>query len=272
MTSQILNSFQFSLFRQILAMEGLDLTENAKEVFELRIQRFAIRHGLQLDQLPFLLKQDETLRIALAESLIIHESYFYREAHHFTTLTHHLLPERITCTARPISILSAGCAGGEEAYSIRISILEALPQLSSQIKITGVDRSKEMIDAAQVGLYSIHALREMPARLSEKYFTQQMSDLFSPNSEVREGVDFFQLDLLKESLNRETYDIIFCRNVMMYLTSDAREKLKSDFEAALKPGGSFFCGTTEVFSNPPVTLKKSQSGNSFFFKKTGECS
>lgn len=270
MTSQILTSFQFSMFRKILATEGLDLTENARKVFELRIQRFADRHGFQLDQLPFLLKRDEKLRVALAERLLIHESYFYREIHHLTAMTQHILPELAALTTRPISILSAGCASGEEAYSIRISILDALPQLSSRIKITGIDRSKDMVDAAKAGRYSIHALREMPAHLVEQYFTKDMSALHSINSEVREGIDFFQFDLLKESLKKEAYDIIFCRNVMMYLTSDAREKLKSDFEAALKPGGSFFFGTTEVIANPPGSFRKCRFGKVFFFRKAGE--
>ncbi|NOY23436.1 MAG: hypothetical protein GXO70_07990 [Acidobacteria bacterium] len=237
MTSRILNSFQFNLFQQILAMEGLDLTENIREVFELRIQRFAIRHRLRLDQLPYLLKEDETLRIALAESLIIHESYFYREYHHFNAMIHHILPKRATCPARPISILSAGCASGEEAYSIRICILEALPHLNPYIEITGMDRSEQMIHAARTGHYSIYALREIPDHLVEKYFIRETSDLFSPKPDIRKGINFFQSDLLKESLNKKAYDIIFCRNVMMYLTTGAREKLKCNFESSLKPGG-----------------------------------
>ncbi len=271
MTSRILSSFQFNLFQQILAMEGLDLTENAREVFELRVRRFAIHHKLRLDQLPYLLKEDETLRIALAESLIIHESYFYREYHHFNAMIQHILPKRASCTSRPISILSAGCASGEEAYSIRISIQETLPHLSPSIEITGMDRSEQMIHAARTGHYTAHALREMPDHLVERYFTRETTGLYSPNPDVREGIDFSQSDLLKESLNKEAYDIIFCRNVMMYLTTGAREKLKCNFETALKPGGSFFFGTTEAFSNPPLTFERCHFENSFFYEKAGEC-
>ncbi len=271
MTSQILNSFQFDNFQQILAMEGLALAENAREVFELRIRRFALRQNLRLDQLPYLLKQDETLRIALAESLIINESYFYRESHHFKAMTRYILPKRASCNSRPISILSAGSASGEEAYSIRICILEALPHLKRHIKITGIDRSKEMVDAARSGHYSTHSLREIPAHLLEKYFIRKTSGIFSPNPDVREDVSFLQSDLLKESLNKEAYDIIFCRNVLMYLTTDAREKLKLNFETALKPGGSFFFGTTESLSNPPVTFHRCQFESAFFYEKAGEC-
>lgn len=271
MTKQILNLFQFNLFQQILAMEGLDLSETARQVFESRIQRFALHQGLQPDQLPYLLKQDEALRIALAESLIIHESYFYRESHHFDVMTRHILPKRASSNSHPISILSAGSASGEEAYSIRISILEALSTLNRNIEITGMDRSKKMIDAARSGHYSAHSLREMPAYLIEKYFTRKPSGLFFPNPDVRKGVNFSQSDLLKESLNKETYDIIYCRNVMMYLTSDAKEKLKLNFETALKPGGFFFFGTTEAFSHPPLTFHRCHFENAFFYEKAGEC-
>ncbi|RLE19393.1 MAG: hypothetical protein DRJ08_02630 [Acidobacteria bacterium] len=271
MTSQILNSFQFSLLQQILAMEGLDLPGSAREVFELRIQRFALRQGLHLDQLPFLLKQDETLRLALLESLIIHESYFYREPHHFNAMTRHILPNRVNCHDRPITILSAGCASGEEAYSIRIFILENFPGLSNQIEITGMDRSMNMVNAAQNPHYSAHSLREMPVSLIEKYFTQEPSGLFFPNPDVRENVRFSHCDLLKKNLGKSAYDIIFCRNVMMYLTTEAKERLILNFEAALKPGGALFIGTTEVFSDPPKPFRKCHFENSFFYEKTGEC-
>ena len=272
MTDPILTTFQFSLLQQALALEGLALSENAREAFELRIQRFARHHGFSIEQLLYLLDQNESLRIALAEHILVHESYFYREIHHLNALTSQVLPGRANCPTRPISILSAGCASGEEAYSIRIAILEALPRLSPQVEICGLDRSEPMINAAKAGCYSSHALREMPENLVEKYFDHEASGLFPLKSIVRESVTFYQSDLLKEPLEWERYDIIFCRNVMMYLTMDARKKLESTFGKALKPGGVLFPGTTESFSSQSPEFRRSQFGKAFFYQKEGECS
>ncbi|NOZ13392.1 MAG: methyltransferase domain-containing protein [Acidobacteria bacterium] len=271
MTDRILNSFQLNLFRQILSTEGLAIPETAEEVFELQLHHFATKRRIPLEQLPFRLKEEAALRRALTEKLIVHESYFYREPHHFFALTRSVLPELAKCKSRPITILSAGCAAGEEVYSIRISLLEELPALSGEIRITGMDRSKKIIEAAEKACYSNHALRELPAELKQKYLKPLKNGFFSPVEAVRENVDFVQADLLKETPVKDSYDIIFCRNVMMYLTNEARERLKLNFEAALKAGGAFFFGTTEAFFNPPPTFRKLHFGNAFFYRKTGKC-
>ncbi len=271
MTARILNSFQLNLFRQILSTEGLAISKNGEGVFELRLQRFAIKTGIPLEQLPFRLKEDAALKNALAENLIVHESYFYREPHHFIALTDFILHELAKCKSRPITILSAGCAAGEEVYSIRIFLLEKLAELSSQIEITGIDRSKKMIEAAKNACYSNHALRELPAKLKQKYLNPLKNGLYSLSESVRERVNFIQADLLKETPEKNSYDIIFCRNVMMYLTNEAKERLKLNFESALKSGGAFFFGTTEAFSNPPITFRKCHFENAFFYRKRGEC-
>ncbi len=267
MTNPNLNSFQFNLFRQALAMEGLKLAENSKEVFEMRIRRFALRKEFSIDHLAFRLIEDEALRIELAEHLIVHESYFYRETQHLNTLTRYYLAKKCRRHKLPISILSAGCAAGEEAYSICIHLLETAPDRMPEIEIIGTDRSAGMIRKAKTAVYTSHSLRGMPSALIKKYFDQQSSELFLLKDIVRERVKFHQSDLLKTPPDKMSYDIIFCRNVMMYLTTDAREKLRSSFNAALRTGGLLFLGTTETLSTPPDSFRKCQFDNSFFYEK-----
>lgn len=268
MTSPKLNSLQFDIVKRTLEHNcGIRIVDGLQAVLEIRLQRFAAKRDIQLETLVYRLNQEEKLLSELALELAIHETYFNREKHHFTFLCKHALPELLQEKSHTVSILSAGCASGEEVYSIRMNILEMVPHFHNRVFVDGIDFSQAMIEAAITGTYEPHALRELSVPTIGKFFDQQADGKYKIHSQLAENTRFLVKDLLKEALTSESYDMIFCRNLLMYLTKDARNRLVSSFSLALKPGGFLIIGTTETAPPLPKGIARTRFHSTFYFTK-----
>ncbi len=183
----------------------------------------------------------------LAEQLTVGETYFFRNHDQLRACTEHGLPERLRALAgrRPLRILSAGCASGEEAYSLAILVREQLPE---PVQIVGIDLNPAAIAKARRGRYSDWSLRETPDPMRERYFRGHGRDQ-ELAADIRALVRFEVRNLVDEAPDfwrADAFDVVFCRNVLMYLSPRQARAVVGRIERALTPGGYLFLGHAET--------------------------
>src|SRR5882757_3801204 len=188
---------------------------------------------------------------AVAEQLTVGETYFFRYADHIRAFTEAVLPDRIRAQdrRRQLRILSAGCASGEEAYSLAIVIREALSDLASwSITIQGIDVNPSVVKKASRGRYTTWSLRETTGDLRTKYFSASGRD-FQLDETVRSMVTFQERNLVEDAPSfwrPDAFDVVFCRNVTMYFTPEAAQSVVKRIATSLTPGGFLFLGHAET--------------------------
>lgn len=185
----------------------------------------------------------------LIAQLTTSESSFFREPSSLDACLERALIERLSQSGgeRRVRILSAGCGAGEELYSLAIRIAERHPEaLRERLLLKGVDVHGAALAQARQGVYSATALRSLPARLRARYFHKQ-GDSYTLCEAIRSRVVFEERNLLEPgtSLGSGQFDIIFCRNVLVYMSERAVRLLLSRLDDALAHGGFLFLGQKE---------------------------
>lgn len=211
----------------------------------------------------------EELR-ALATHLTVTETYFFRGSDQFRALTDSALPERIRvhATDRRLRLLSAGCASGEEAYSLAILLRERFPELGSwRIDILGLDVNPAMIAKAQKARYTKWSLRETAEELRDKYFRIDGAD-FVLEEGIRSMACFEEQNLAGTALaSQNTFDIILCRNVIMYLVPNAVQSVIARLTQALAPEGFLFLGYAETLRGLSQDFHLRHTNGAFYYQK-----
>src|SRR5262249_39058017 len=140
----------------------------------------------------------------------------------------------------PLSILSAGCASGEEPYSLAIQLREALPPpVAGQASILGVDINARAIEQARAGCYSAWALRETPESIRVRYFRPASAGRWLLDGDVQAGVTLTEGNLIRADdpvWRPDAYDVIFCRNVLIYFAHATICEVVAQLTRALRPG------------------------------------
>jgi chemotaxis protein methyltransferase CheR len=209
---------------------------------------------------------------ALAEHLAVGETFFFRNADNFRAFAEHVLPERVRVN-RPekrLRILSAGCASGEEPYSLAIVLREAFPDLGSwDVKITGIDINPSMLRKAVQARYSAWSLRAVPEDVRCRYFRADGVD-FVLDPKVQKMVTFEERNVLEEDplfWQSPVYDVIFCRNVIMYFTPEAMRKVVRHIGQSLLPGGFLFLGHAETLRGLSHEFHLCHTHDTFYYQK-----
>lgn len=190
----------------------------------------------------------------LAGIFTVGETYFLRLNDHFQTLVELMIPQAIKTAngQRPIRIWSAGCATGEEPYSIAITLARAFPHLNkNDVSILATDINPYFIEAARKGIYSNWSFRDVPSNIIDQYFIRRGKNKFELISYIKEMVNFSYLNLVKDNYpslinNTNAMDIIFCRNVMMYFQSKRQKMVIKKFRRTLVEGGYLVVAPVEV--------------------------
>lgn len=185
----------------------------------------------------------------LVDALTTNKTSFFREPRHFEVLAEHVLAE-MQPLRRPLRVWSAGCSSGEEAYTLAMVLLDQLGA-SPNARILATDISARMLDRARHGIYSEDAVQEVPAHLRHLYFTRvapTQTPNYSVAQPVRALVQFAQLNLMATWPMRRRFDLICCRNVMIYFDKATQQRIVERFYEILTPGGWFFAGHSESFA------------------------
>jgi chemotaxis protein methyltransferase CheR len=253
-----LNDSDFSALRKLIAEEaGIQLSE-FKKVFLMsrlspRIKNLGlsnVRSYLKLLDNPESQKEEIG---HLINQITTNETRFFRENHHFTFLTEDYLPALIgeDTSPRKLSFWCAGCATGEEAYSLAMVLSEFRkrhPWVQPSILATDIDSIA--LDKARAGLFPERATRDIPAVFLKKYFlkgVRERSGWIKTRSRLKELITFEYFNLHKPKIfSWGPFDGIFCRNVLIYFLPQAQEKVQEVFYQNLLPTGLLFLGHSEV--------------------------
>lgn len=235
----------------ILAAKGIDLSSYRKSFF-LRRLRYRIqvtRSENCLSYINLIDKNNDEFNRFL-DTLAINVTEFFRDPDVFACFKKVVLPEIIrrkkSTEQRVISIWSAGCASGEEAYSLAILLKDGLAKKDNFIvKIWGTDMDNETLDEARKAEYKLDKLKEVDKGQLEKYFIRLGNGTYKLKEEIRQMVKFTKHNLISDSL-LSFMDIIFCRNVMIYLNHQQQEILFKKFNQSLNPKGYLVIGKVEV--------------------------
>jgi chemotaxis protein methyltransferase CheR len=188
-----------------------------------------------------LLRRDPTEYDRLLDRLTINVSQFFRDPEAFQAIARSVLP--VLVKNRRANIWSAGCANGEEPYSLAMLFNERLP-VGKQTRIWATDIDPAVLVRAQAGLYKDASLADVPFMLRQKYLTRQ-GELWAVDPALKTGISFQRHDLTGE-MPTGPFDLIVCRNVMIYFNRQLQETLLRGFHKLLAPEGFLMLGKTEV--------------------------
>ncbi|UXI66654.1 CheR family methyltransferase [Tahibacter amnicola] len=252
---------------------GLLFEESKMGLLDAVLQRRARAAGCSvtdyLDQLERISPRDETL--ALAQELTVSETYFFRHVEQFQAFVGQVLPDRMHWrgSGRRLSLLSAGCASGEEPYTLAMHVKSVVPEPEWQVSILGVDINPHSLAKARQGRYSAWALRSMAPADRQRWFRKDGSE-FVLDDRVRNAVRFDQRNLVAENpdLWRDgEYDVIFCRNVLMYFSPEQAQELIARLTRALAPGGYLFLGHAETLRGLSQDFHLHHTHDTFYYQR-----
>lgn len=194
------------------------------------------------------------------DRMTINVSEFYRNVKRWEVLEEKILPRLIKENPRP-KLWSAACSTGEEPFTLAMIMSKFMPLFKVSILATDLDRG--ILERAKIGLYTDRSLKEVPKNILTTHFSKDPMG-FKVNDDIKKTVRFKQQNLLADRFE-EQYDLIICRNVMIYFTEEAKHELYRKFSRALRPGGVLFVGSTEQIFNP--STYQFDTEDTFFYKK-----
>lgn len=225
---------------------GIDLGQYRPGQMERRLRSFAQRQGVEdLDQYLASLVRDRAAMDAFLDRMTINVSELFRNPERFQDLEKTVLPSLMSRSGS-LKIWSAGCSYGAEVYSLMILLRE----LSGSVRhdVLAADIDNRIIARAKEGRFAPSDMRNVTPARRNKWFTEQDGPTWQVAPELRRAVKFRQMDLLRDRFDTG-FDLIACRNVVIYFNEDAKDVLYKRFLDALRPGGILFIGSTERINN-----------------------
>lgn len=228
---------------------GISLSESKQEMVYSRLARRLRAKGMTsfteyLDVLEGGRDTDEWE--AFTNALTTNLTSFFREAHHFPILAEHVLKMK-----EPLTIWCSASSTGEEPYSIAMTLCEAFDTLTPPVTIVATDIDTNVLETAANGVYTIDRLDKMPKDRARRFFQKgkgERAGLVRVRPELRQLVSFKQLNLLGNTWPiTGPFDVIFCRNVMIYFDKPTQGKILARFAPLMKPQGLLFAGHSENF-------------------------
>ena len=248
-----MNVNDFELISQLLKKRsGLVLSEDKAYLLESRLNPVARKWGLSgFDELAQQVRKgnDEKLLVDITEAMTTNESFFFRDQKPFDQFRDVVLPYLLEHRAakKSIRIWCAAASSGQEPYTLAMLLKEAQAKLSGwKVEIIGTDISQEILDKAKVGIYSqFEVQRGLPINLLVKYFTQ-VEDRWKLNDEIRNMVAFRKFNLLDSMSGMGQFDVIFCRNVLIYFDQPTKTQVLDQMSGLLANDGFLYLGGAET--------------------------
>ncbi len=228
------------------------------------------KHYLVASRLGRLLKEFETnsigdlitrmkreprsgLRERVIDAMTTNETFWFRDNHPYALLKDLVLPELAAKRVSQVRIWSAACSSGQEPHSISMIAQEYLQshpgQLADNIKIIGTDISPTMLKAGREARYDALALSRGLSPERKKRFFTPVGDQWEVNKNIRQRIQFKELNLMNSYAAVGKFDVIFCRNVLIYFSTELKKEILKKMAQTLNPGGYMFLGSTETIAS-----------------------
>ena len=189
----------------------------------------------------------------LINALTVNETYFFREEYQFQAMVENMLPE-ITSRKKPgerVRIFSIPSSTGEEPYSIALYLLEYWKDIDKwDVEIVAADIDTNVLEAAKQGVYSSRSVQNLPKPILQKYFTPLKDGYYKITDDLINAIEFKKANIVNsiEMLKFRNFDIVFCRNLLIYFDDLSRKKAAENLYNAMNPGGFICLGHAESMS------------------------
>ncbi len=248
-----MNVTDFEMIAQLLkTRSGLALSKDKAYLIESRLNPVARKWNFAgFDELAQAIRagKDEALLVDVTEAMTTNESFFFRDQKPFDQFNELVLPHMLEHRAakKTIRIWSAACSSGQEPYTLAMLLKENASKLAGwKVEIVATDLSQEILDKAKEGLYSqFEVQRGLPINLLVKYF-KQTGDRWQIDAEIRKMVKFQQFNLLTNPSALGRFDVVFCRNVLIYFDPPTKTEVLGKLADLLADDGFLYLGGAET--------------------------
>ena len=248
---------EFDLLRRLIYDRfGINLTDQKRSLLVGRLQKVLRQAGVQSFRHYYeslISDPTETALSKLVDRISTNHTYFYREKSHFDFFSQTVLPAvsaRLrTANSRDLRVWCAGCSSGEEAYMLLMLLHEFFgPEYARwDAGVLATDISSRVLDIARQGTYPDERVRMLPESLRQRYFRRLADGTWAVVDGLRQEATFRRFNLMNETFPfKKPFDVIFCRNVMIYFDEPTRRRLVEKFHRHLAPNGYFFLGHSET--------------------------
>ncbi|NFA59942.1 protein-glutamate O-methyltransferase CheR [Clostridium sporogenes] len=225
---------------------GINLKAYKQNQLQRRILSLMSRVGVNsVEEYINLLKKDKDQRIKFLDFITINVSEFFRNPEIFDELEKKIKIELLNNTSGSLKIWSAACSIGAEPYSLSIIMDEISPNKKHKIIATDLDMT--ILQRAKEGIYAQAEIKNVKRERLEKYFTKE-GEKYKIKSSIKNVVTFKKHDLILDNYEKD-FDLIVCRNVVIYFNQDIKDNIYKKFSESLKKGGLLFVGATESIYN-----------------------
>ncbi|WP_318419097.1 CheR family methyltransferase [Photobacterium leiognathi] len=252
MTAVTVNDQEYREFCRFLETQcGIVLGDSKQYLVRSRlsplVNRFSLSSLSELLQ-NVIAGRNRELRIAAVDAMTTNETLWFRDGYPFTVLAEKILPE-LAANKRPIKIWSAASSSGQEPYSMAMTVLETQakrPGFLPSIQIMATDISQTMLETCRAGVYDNLALsRGLSPERRRMFFEDNGDGKMKVNAKVKQMVNFRPQNLKDSYALLGKFDVIFCRNVLIYFSPEMKAKVLNQLAASLNPGGYLFLGASE---------------------------
>lgn len=246
---------------QIKKKTAIDLSLYKEAQMKRRLTTLRLKHGFQTFASYFeALSQSNALMDEFLDRMTINVSEFWRNPQRWDTLRMKFIPEMLQAQSK-LKIWSAACSTGEEPYTLAMILNELQGLHKTHLLATDLDSG--VLAKANQGNYLDRSLRDVPKEYRQKYF-QEDEGVYTVVDSLKKAVQFRKQNLLYDTFETD-FDLIVCRNVMIYFTEEAKHELYHKFSKALKKGGILFVGSTEQIFSP--SQYGFETADTFFYRK-----
>lgn len=234
----------YELFKkEFFQLAGIDLSSYKENQMKRRIDNFISKNkAANYHEFIGELKRDRAVYDRFITYLTINVSEFYRNPLQWQTLEKVVIPHLLKNFNRPLKIWSAACSTGDEPYSLAMVLSDFLPL--NQIQILATDMDNEVLSKAKKGMYTENSIKGLPKKYRDKYLNIDKDGIVTVSKQLKSCISFKQHNLLKDGYPQGVHMIV-CRNVMIYFTEEAKNKIYHRFSTALQKHGILFVGSTE---------------------------
>lgn len=244
----------YEQFRSFLERNcGIMLGDNKQYLVSSRLNKLMAQHGLSsLSELVARMQDfsGRELKEAVIDAMTTNETLWFRDAHPFTVFKDVILPEFQTVASSPMKIWSAACSSGQEPYSLSMLVEEfrssAFGSLRRPVEITATDLSRSMLEWCRRAEYDRLSIgRGLSQERLQRFFEPLQEGLWRVKPEVRNRVRFQVLNLMDSFISLGKFDVVFCRNVLIYFSADLKADILRRIHGVLRPGGYLILGASE---------------------------
>ncbi|WP_298444934.1 protein-glutamate O-methyltransferase CheR [uncultured Ferrimonas sp.] len=275
MPNKTLGPNEYRAFAEFLQKQsGIVLGDNKQYLVRSRLTPLISKH--QQNNITDLVKlsmspSQHTLRNEVIEAMTTNETFWFRDVYPFELFKEQLLPELAQLNKRT-RVWSAACSSGQEPYSLSMAVQEFRQRnpgkLSHSLDIVATDIDSNMLSSAQNACYdSLAMARGLSAERTRQFFEPQADGKHKVNQATRSLVSFRRLNLLDSYLLMGKFDVIFCRNVLIYFSAESKRKILRQFAAALNPGGYLMLGASESMAQLSDEFEMKRFPNGIVYRK-----